>query len=96
MSPSTRPASVTCNGRDNRFPAKPAVVVYIDGPRSGYIEAAIDAGLAPNCKHIVASGTNLLAKPVVPMIANRPLSAPGQHLRNFDAFDVALNRCQHG
>jgi phosphonoacetate hydrolase len=34
-----------------------------------------------------------LTEQVVPMIANRPVTVPGAHqLRNFDVFDVALNR----
>jgi phosphonoacetate hydrolase len=34
-----------------------------------------------------------LTEQVVPMIANRPVTVPGGHpLRNFDVFDVALNR----
>ena len=41
-----RPVSV--NGRDYRFPKSPTVVVCIDGSEPGYIERAIEAGLAPN------------------------------------------------
>ena len=34
-----------------------------------------------------------LTEQVVPMIANRPVTLPeGHQLRNFDIFDVALNR----
>jgi phosphonoacetate hydrolase len=33
-----------------------------------------------------------LTEQVVPMIANRAVTAPKQQLRNFDVFDVALNR----
>jgi phosphonoacetate hydrolase len=34
-----------------------------------------------------------LTEQVVPMIANRPVTIPAGHqLRNFDVFDVALNR----
>jgi phosphonoacetate hydrolase len=34
-----------------------------------------------------------LTEQVVPMIANRPVTVvPGHQLRNFDVFDVALNR----
>ena len=39
--------SVTCNGRDYRWPVKPTVVICIDGSEPGYIEAAIATGRAP-------------------------------------------------
>lgn len=70
MAASSHPETVTCNGRNYRFPDKPTVVVCIDGSEPGYIEAAIDAGLAPNCKRFMASGANLLAKSVVPSFTN--------------------------
>lgn len=70
MSQSTQPSDVTCNGRTYRFPEKPTVVVCIDGSEPGYIEAAIEAGLAPNCKRLMETGSNLLAKSVVPSFTN--------------------------
>jgi phosphonoacetate hydrolase len=70
MSQAAHPETVTCNGRVYRYPVRPTVVVCIDGSEPGYIEAAIEAGLAPNCKRIMASGANLLAKSVVPSFTN--------------------------
>ena len=35
-----------------------------------------------------------ITEQTVPMIANRKVAEPEQTLRNFDVFDVALNRCQ--
>jgi len=35
-----------------------------------------------------------LTEEVVPLIANRPARLPDVRMRNFDAFDVALNRAQ--
>ncbi|MFT5508207.1 MAG: phosphonoacetate hydrolase [Hyphomicrobiaceae bacterium] len=70
MSSNSLPTTVSCNGRDYRFPSQPTVVVCMDGSEPGYIEAAIEAGLAPNCKRLMETGSNLLAKSVVPSFTN--------------------------
>src|SRR3954447_23512300 len=57
---------VTANGRSYRFPTTPTVVVCIDGSEPGYIEAAIEKGLAPNLERLMRSGTNLLVQSVIP------------------------------
>lgn len=71
---SDKSKSVTCNGRAYRYPEQPTVVVCIDGSEPGYIEAAIDAGLAPNFKRLMSDGpdggTNVLAHSVVPSFTN--------------------------
>jgi phosphonoacetate hydrolase len=69
MTTSARPA-VTCNGRTYAFPARPTVVVCIDGSEPGYIEAAVKAGRAPHFKRLMATGANLLAKSVIPSFTN--------------------------
>ncbi|MEM8971440.1 MAG: phosphonoacetate hydrolase [Pseudomonadota bacterium] len=69
-----KPRSVTCNGREYRFPETPTVVVCIDGSEPGYIEAAIESGVAPNFARLMSDGpeggTNLLAHSVVPSFTN--------------------------
>jgi len=70
MSQTTPTDPVSCNGRDYRFPERPTVVVCIDGSEPGYIEAAIEAGLAPNFKRLMTDGANLIAKCVVPSFTN--------------------------
>jgi len=65
-----RVPSVTANGRDYRFPSLPTVAVCIDGSEPGYIEAAIAAGLAPNLDRLMRTGSNLLAKSVIPSFTN--------------------------
>ena len=71
---SDKQKSVTCNGREYRYPEQPTVVVCIDGSEPGYIEAAINAGLAPNFKRLMSDGpqggTNVLAHSVVPSFTN--------------------------
>src|SRR5215213_4010290 len=63
-------ASVTANGRSYRFPQEPTVVVCIDGSEPGYIEAAIEKGLAPNLDQLMKTGANLLAQSVIPSFTN--------------------------
>jgi phosphonoacetate hydrolase len=43
-----RTPTVSVNDREYKFPQTPTVVVCLDGSEPGYIERAIDAGLAPN------------------------------------------------
>ena len=70
----SNPTPVTCNGREYRYPEQPTIVVCIDGSEPGYIEAAIDAGLAPNFARLMSDGqqggTNVLAHSVVPSFTN--------------------------
>src|SRR5215217_4041724 len=68
--PPSRPESVTVNGRTYRSPKTPTVVVCIDGSEPGYIERAIEAGLAPNFARLMLEGTSLLALSVVPSFTN--------------------------
>src|SRR6267142_2369273 len=60
-----RTPTVSVNGRDYRFPKTPTVAVCIDGSEPGYIERAIDAGLAPNFARLmqIANLTALSAMP---------------------------------
>ena len=67
---SPRTEVVTCNQRDYHWPLNPTVVVCIDGSEPGYIEAAIEAGLAPNFKRIMAGGASFTAKCVIPSFTN--------------------------
>jgi phosphonoacetate hydrolase len=63
-------ANVTVNGRSYRFPKAPTVCVCIDGSEPGYIERAIDKGLAPNLARMMKEGANLLAHSVIPSFTN--------------------------
>jgi phosphonoacetate hydrolase len=63
-------ATVTANGRSYRFPHEPTVVVCIDGSEPGYIERAIEQGLAPNLDRLMRTGANLLAEAVIPSFTN--------------------------
>jgi phosphonoacetate hydrolase len=63
-------AEITANGRKYRFPKTPVVCVCIDGSEPGYIERAIDKGLAPNFDRLMKTGANLLAHSVIPSFTN--------------------------
>ena len=65
-----RTPTVSVNGRDYRFPKSPTVVVCIDGSEPGYIERAIDAGLAPNFSRLMREGANLTALSAMPSFTN--------------------------
>jgi phosphonoacetate hydrolase len=65
-----RTPSVTVNGRSYRMPATPTVVVCIDGSEPGYIERAIEAGLAPNFARLMRDGANLTALSAMPSFTN--------------------------
>ena len=62
--------TVIANGRAYRFPKAPTIVVCIDGSQPGYIEAAIDAGIAPNLRRLHESGTATTALSVIPAYTN--------------------------
>ena len=55
-------ADVIANGRSYRFPKTPTVCVCIDGSEPGYIERAIEKGLAPNFARLMRDGANLCAR----------------------------------
>ena len=61
---------IVVNGRSYQAPSKPVVVICLDGSEPGYIEAAIDAGLAPNLERIMKNGTDASALCVIPSFTN--------------------------
>jgi phosphonoacetate hydrolase len=65
-----RTPTVSVNGRDYRYPKTPTVVVCIDGSEPGYIERAIEAGLAPNFARLMKDGANLTALSAMPSFTN--------------------------
>jgi len=64
------PTTVAVNGRDYRWPARPAVVVCVDGCEPDYINQAIEAGAAPFLAGLDGSGTCLTVDCVVPSFTN--------------------------
>jgi phosphonoacetate hydrolase len=61
---------VVVNGRSYKKPAAPIVVICIDGSEPGYIEKAIEAGVAPTFAHFMKTGANLIAECVIPSFTN--------------------------
>ncbi|WP_066798657.1 phosphonoacetate hydrolase [Sphingomonas soli] len=69
-SPIDTGAGLLVNGRTYRRPDRPVVVICLDGSEPGYIERAIEAGLAPNLDRVMKQGTNTTALSVVPTFTN--------------------------
>src|ERR1043165_3123584 len=65
-----RTPTVSVNGREYKYPKVPTVVVCLDGSEPGYIERAIDAGLAPNFARLIKEGANLSALSAMPSFTN--------------------------
>src|SRR5690242_1016588 len=65
-----RIGGVEVNGRRYRLPSEPVVVVCVAGSEPGYIEKAVEAGVAPYFGRVLKSGTNALADCVVPSFTN--------------------------
>lgn len=58
------------NGRSYKRPDEPVVVICLDGSEPGYIERAIEAGVAPNLDRLMKIGTSTTALSVVPTFTN--------------------------
>jgi len=67
---SRQDAEVSLNGRRYRWPARPVVVVCIDGSAPDYIERAVAAGVMPYTAEILRRGVDLRAACVVPSFTN--------------------------
>ena len=61
---------IEVNARLYRWMRQPVVVVCVDGCEPAYLDAAIDAGVAPYLKKMMQTGTSLLADCVVPSFTN--------------------------
>lgn len=68
--PITTHTDVLVNGRSYRRPEKPVVIICLDGSEPGYVERAIEAGVAPNLDRLMKNGTNTTALSVVPTFTN--------------------------
>jgi phosphonoacetate hydrolase len=65
-----RTPTVSVNDREYKFPKTPTVVVCLDGSEPGYVERAIDAGVAPNFARLMKDGANLSALSAMPSFTN--------------------------
>ncbi|MCA3624515.1 MAG: phosphonoacetate hydrolase [Methylobacterium sp.] len=63
-------AAVSVNGRDYATPKTPTVVICIDGSEPGYIEKAVEAGVAPNFARMMRGGASMIAECVIPSFTN--------------------------
>lgn len=62
--------AITVNERSYDAPRRPTVVICIDGSEPGYIERAIEAGVAPTFARFMRDGANLTADCVIPSFTN--------------------------
>lgn len=63
-------ADILVNGRAYKRPRQPVVVICIDGSEPGYIERAIEQGLAPNLDRLMKTGASTTAHSVIPSFTN--------------------------
>jgi len=62
--------TIIVNGRDYQAPRKPTVVICLDGSEPGYIERAIEAGVAPTFARFMKDGAHVHAASVIPSFTN--------------------------
>ncbi|MEM5389862.1 phosphonoacetate hydrolase [Paraburkholderia phymatum] len=62
--------SVEVNGRSYRLPATPTVVVCVDGCEYDYLEAAVNAGVAPYIGKMLRDGAAFRGDCVIPSFTN--------------------------
>jgi phosphonoacetate hydrolase len=62
--------TVSVNGRNYQWPKAPLVVICCDGSEPDYMEIAVESGLMPNLKAIIAKGENLRGLSVIPSFTN--------------------------
>jgi len=61
---------ITVNGRSYNWPSAPLVVICCDGSEPDYMEIAMQKGLMPNLKAIIAKGENRRGHSVIPSFTN--------------------------
>jgi phosphonoacetate hydrolase len=62
--------TVTVNGRSYNWPSAPLTVICCDGSEPAYMEIAMQQGLMPNLKRIIAKGENRRGASVIPSFTN--------------------------
>lgn len=62
--------TVLVNGRNYNWPTCPLVVICCDGSEPDYMEIAMQQGLMPHLKAMIAKGENLRGKCVIPSFTN--------------------------
>ncbi len=92
-------STIVVNGRDYKVPMRPTVVICLDGSEPGYIEKAVEAGVAPTFARFMLDGAHVHASSVIPSFTNpnnlsiitgRPPSVHGIAGNYF--YDVANDR----
>ena len=63
-------SAIVVNGRSYQAPKRPTVVICLDGSEPGYIEKAIEAGVAPTFARFMRDGAHVHASSVIPSFTN--------------------------
>lgn len=63
-------ALISVNGRNYQLPARPVVVICLDGSADDYLDAAIDRGLMPELQQLSTRGYRGLARAALPSFTN--------------------------
>jgi phosphonoacetate hydrolase len=63
-------SAIVVNGRTYQAPKRPTVVICLDGSEPGYIEKAIEAGVAPTFARFMRDGAHVHASSVIPSFTN--------------------------
>jgi phosphonoacetate hydrolase len=66
----TNGKTIVVNGRAYNPPERPTVVICLDGSEPGYIEQAIEAGVAPTFARFIKEGAHVHASSVIPSFTN--------------------------
>lgn len=66
----TNGKTIVVNGRAYNPPERPTVVICLDGSEPGYIEQAIEAGVAPTFARFIKEGAHVHARSVIPSFTN--------------------------
>jgi phosphonoacetate hydrolase len=66
----TNGKTIVVNGRTYNPPERPTVVICLDGSEPGYIEQAIEAGVAPTFARFIKEGAHVHASSVIPSFTN--------------------------
>jgi phosphonoacetate hydrolase len=64
------PAQVVVNGKSYRWPARPVVVLLIDGNDPEYVKAGLEHGLLPNTRRLMEEGFATVALGAMPSFTN--------------------------
>lgn len=70
MGDEIKPCAFAANGREYRAPARPIVVICLDGSSDEYLDAALIRGRTPNLARMIRAGHRARARSALPSFTN--------------------------